>query len=121
MKPPGPYLSKGRKPTVKRRNVRLASDHGCILTGRPDGIDSAHVPYRQSEGAGWGLLEFVPLTRHWHELYDAGDAWAVELVNHGALMYYVHVLHKYPQEYLGPEWRIAEVRSWELSTPHGAH
>jgi len=114
VRPPGDYPLKGRRPAVKKRNVRIAAEHGCILTGRSDGIDPAHVPYRRSHGAGWGLLEFVPLARSWHTRYDAGDPLAIALVSISALGYYRRVLRRYPHEYLGPDWLIEEVTSGKL-------
>ncbi len=100
--------------TTQTRNKRIAAEYGCILTGRRDGVDPAHWPVRQSQGAGWGLLEFVPLSRYWHERLDAGDPLAARLVSTAARRYWECIIRRYPEEYLGPPERVKEVMD-ELS------
>ena len=97
----------------KNENKRIAEQHGCILTGKTEGIDPAHWPLRRSQGAGWGLLEFVPLASRFHRALDqeAPDPALIALVDGAARLYYRRMLRFYPDCYLGPPERIEEVRN----------
>ena len=98
-------------PAAKLRNKEIAAAYGCILhPGEMDGLDPAHWPLRRSQGAGWGLLEFVPLCRVWHRRLDTGDPVAAKLVDVAARVYYRQMLQLHPMHYLGPEERVAEVK-----------
>jgi len=103
-----------RRPAHKDVNKRIANAHGCIMTGVRDDIDPAHCPHRQSHGAGWGLLEFVPLSRYWHRRYDdPTDRAATAIVEASARFYHARMLRQHEGFlYMGPPERIEEVRSW---------
>ena len=109
---PGPRDPFGRKNArIRKANKTIAAEHGCIITGRKDGIDPAHLPYSQKDGAGWGLLEFVPLDHYLHRAYDLGDPHVIRMVDLCSRLYYDMMLRTHQDMYLGPEWRIEQVRA----------
>jgi len=100
--------------SAKDRNKRIAEEHGCILCGRHDGIDPAHYPIRRSQGAGWGLLEFIPLCHGTHYRLDNNllEPYELQVLDSCAMLYYKKVLRAHRDDasvYLGPDRRIREV------------
>jgi len=55
-----------------RRAKQITHEQPCLVCGKY-GVDAAHYPLRRSHGAGWGLLEVVPLCRLHHRLLDEGN------------------------------------------------
>ena len=101
-----------RMRTSKARNVRIHAEQGCIICQKKDGIDPAHWPTRRGHGAGWGLLEFLPLCRREHRLLDDGDPVTVSMIEQLAPVYYRRMYLAYrhdPKIDMGPQERIEEV------------
>ena len=99
-------------PAQKKRNVRIAAEQGCVHCGRMDGIDPAHYPTRRSHGAGWGLLEFMPLCHSQHTLLDSNNPAVQRYVASLAHTYYNRMYRLFrgdPKIYFGPPERIEEV------------
>lgn len=98
----------------KARNVRIAAEQGCIICQKKEGIDPAHWPIRRSHGAGWGLLEFVPLCRREHRLLDNGDPVTVTMIEQLAPIYYRRMYRAYQDDSkidFGPDKILEEVLS----------
>jgi hypothetical protein len=100
----------------EERGLRLVREYPCILTGWRGQVDLAHWPKRRSQGAGWGVLEVVPLRRDWHRRLDEGDEVAAVLVSIAANAHHARILKRVKAErldvYLGPEERVREVERW---------
>lgn len=97
--------------TDKKRTKEILRHQPCLVCGHPDD-DPAHWPTRRSQGAGWGLLEVIPLCRFHHRKLDAYEPSWVDIVGflgeefHGRM----YLCYKDSGLYLGPEDRIEEVR-----------
>lgn len=82
----------------------------CLVCGVADGIDCAHYPRRQAQGAGWGLLEVLPLCRYHHRLLDDYVAPWPEIIATLASDFHSRMLSCYTDVvYMGPEERVEEV------------
>ena len=112
-------ISRSRNAKNRKTNILIAADNGCIHCGKRDGIDPAHFPKRRSQGAGWGLCEFVPLCREQHTLYDTGkmSTRALAVLAEVAKRYYTRMYLVYrddPKTYLGPPELIQEMFHTDL-------
>ncbi len=101
-----------------KRAKRINSEQPCLVCGRY-GVDPAHHPVRRSHGAGWGLLEIIPLCRaHHRRLDEGGEVWE-RIIEPLAADYHrrMYLCHNSTDVYLGPEERVREIAWNQTSCP----
>lgn len=83
----------------------------CLVDGKY-GVDPAHWPERRSHGAGYGLLEMLPLCREHHRLLDEGSGPWEDIIERLGKAYHVRQEKVYRNSglYMGPTDRIEAVR-----------
>ena len=78
--------------------------------------DPHHYPRARGMGGSslvtFGILEVVPVCRRCHGLAEEGHAWTVSMIERYAGGYYRYQYLRFVDSdvYLGPEYRIAEIR-----------
>ena len=88
----------------------------CLVCGIERGSDPHHYPrFKGMGGSAFvtdGLLEMLPLCRIHHRLFHDGNAFTVAAVVMHHRWYFVDIYETYKDSglYLGPVYRIEEVR-----------
>lgn len=93
-----------------KRAKRINSEQPCLVCGHY-GVDPAHWPVRRSHGAGWGLLEIIPLCRFHHRVLDFSVGPWRGIIEELAAHYHrrMYLCYNETSVYLGPEARVKEV------------
>jgi hypothetical protein len=95
----------------------ILNEEGCLVCHTQGGhMDPHHYPRKRQMGGSqlvtFGLLEVIPLCRRCHSLAEDGETWTNEMIERYAHSYfrYQYVRFRDTPVYLGPEYRIEELR-----------
>lgn len=90
-----------------KRAKSITHEQPCLVCGKY-GVDAAHYPVRRSHGAGWGLLEIIPLCRFHHRLLDEGSEVWKNIIGEVADRYHrrMYLCYHNTDVYLGTEEEV---------------